>query len=59
VSAIGVIIAEIIPCKAPEMSLMENDYVVQQVVPKTSNPPFGNSDLPRAAVAGADSGNAG
>jgi hypothetical protein len=52
-----VIIAEIIPRKAPKMGLMQNDDVVEQIVPKTSNPPFGNSVLPRAAVAGADGRN--
>jgi hypothetical protein len=56
VCAIGVIIAEIVSCQAPEMGLMENSDVVEQVVPKTSDPPFGNSVLPRAAVAGADGG---
>ena len=58
-SAIGVIIPQIIPRKPPEMSFMENDDVVEQIVPKTSNPPFGNSVLPRAAVAGADGRNTG
>jgi hypothetical protein len=33
---------------------MKNDDVVEQIVPKTSDPPFGNSVLPRAAVASAD-----
>jgi hypothetical protein len=47
------------PLQAPEMSFMENDDVVEQIVPKTSDPPFGNSVLPRAAVAGADGRNTG
>ena len=53
------IIAEIIPCQAPEMSFMENDDVVEQIVPKTSVPPFGNPVLSRTAVIGADGRNAG
>jgi hypothetical protein len=54
-----VIIAEIVACQAPEMGLTENDDVVEQVVAKTSDPPFGNSVLPRAGVTGADGGNTG
>lgn len=52
------IVAEI-PCQAPEMSFMENDDVVEQIVPKTSVPPFGNPVLSRTAVIGADGRNAG
>jgi hypothetical protein len=53
------IVAEIIPCQAPEMRLIQNDHAVEQIVAKTSDPPFGNSVLPWAAVAGADSSNTG
>ena len=38
---------------------IQDDDVVEQIVPKTSDPPFGNSVLPRAAVASADGRNAG
>jgi hypothetical protein len=38
VGAIGVIIVEIVSCQVPEMDLMENDDVVEQVVPKGSDP---------------------
>ena len=38
---------------------MENDDVVEQVVSKAANPPFGSSVLPGAAIAGADGSNAG
>jgi len=42
-----------------EMSLIQNEHVVEQIVPKASDPPFGNSVLPRAAVAGANGRNTG
>ena len=52
VGAIGVIIAQVIPCEAHDVAFMDYDHMVEQIVPKTPNPPFGNSVLPRAAVAG-------
>ena len=57
--AVCVIIAQVISSEAVDVALMDYDHMVQQIVPKTSNPPFGDSVLPRASVAstyGRDSG---
>ena len=50
--AIRVIIAEVILGKALEVTFIDHDYMIEQIVSKTSNPSFGNSILPGAAVAG-------
>ncbi len=47
VGAVCVIIAQVISCEAVGVALMDYDDMVQQIVPKTSNPPFGNSVLSR------------
>jgi hypothetical protein len=43
VGAIRVIIAQLISCEAVDVAIMDYDHMVLQIVPKTSNPPFGNS----------------
>ena len=46
------IIAEVILGKALGVTFVDHDYMIEQIVSKTSNPPFVNSILPGAAVAG-------
>ena len=40
--------------KALEVTFIDHDYMIKQIVSKTSNPSFGDSILPGAAVAGMD-----
>ena len=47
------VIAQVISSEAVDVAPMDYDHMVHQIVPKTANPPFGDSVLPRAAVASA------
>jgi hypothetical protein len=49
VRSIFVIVANVLSYEEPEMPLIEDDYMVQQVSPTTADPPLRNSVLPGTA----------
>ena len=46
VRSVFVIVRAVIGDKAPQMSFVQGDYVVQQLTPAAANPAFGDSILP-------------
>jgi hypothetical protein len=44
--SVCVIIGNVIPDKAMQMSITEDDYVVEELAATASDPPFSNSILP-------------
>ena len=52
-SAVLVVIMDIVIQQPPQVPLIKNDHVIQEISAYTANPAFGSSALPRTAKGGA------